>query len=270
MPRALIVAPPTIDIMDHGLRPGGPGLYAGYALSKLGYSVFLYGASGWLTRLVEGVEARLGLHRVGYYTPWSMGAVFRLVHKPDGNKSAVPVSRPPALDVQSVLNVVNRVDIDLILLSPVYGEDCSLASTLGGHAMLAVDVQGYSRAGLDCPLDAPIVHVSVEDYGFHMLPGCMHGIVLYTLGVNGVIVVDGCRWLSIPGPDVILDDSTGAGDAFTALFSHYYLESSDALDAAVKAVAGTPRILAELHPLLASTRLDPGIPGGRGLQGPIL
>ncbi len=264
MPRALIVAPPTIDIMENGLRPGGPGLYAGYALSRLGYSVFLYGASGWLTRLVEGVEARLGLCRVGYYTPWSMGAVFRLVHDRDGNKSAVPVSRPPALDVQSVLDVVNKVYPDLVILSPVYGEDCTLASTLGGHGMLVVDVQGYSRAGLECPLDARIVHVSVEDYGFHMLPGCQPGIILYTLGVDGVIVADGCRWLSIPGPDVILDDSTGAGDVFTALFSHHYLESGDALEAAVEAVAGTPRILAGLHTRLASTRLDPGTLDGRG------
>ncbi len=264
MPRALIVAPPTIDIMENGLRPGGPGLYAGYALSRLGYSVFLYGASGWLTRLVEGVEARLGLRRIGYYTPWSMGAVFRLVHDRDGNKSAVPVSRPPALDVQSVLDVVNKVYPDLVILSPVYGEDCTLASTLGGHGMLVVDVQGYSRAGLECPLDARIVHVSVEDYGFHMLPGCQPGIILYTLGVDGVIVADGCRWLSIPGPDVILDDSTGAGDVFTALFSHHYLESGDALEAAVEAVAGTPRILAGLHTRLASTRLDPGTLDGRG------
>ena len=259
MPRALIIASPTIDLVGGEIRPGGPGLYAGYALASIGYTVFLHGPLGWLTGIVEHVESRLGLHRVGFPAPWSMGAVFRLEETPGGKRATV-LSMPPAFDLQAVLDTVAELAPDLVILSPVYGEDCILASTIYA-GMLVVDLQGYSRAGLDCPVRGAIVHLSAEDYGFSSIPHCSPRILVYTLGVRGALVVDGCRWFSIPGPENVLEDSTGAGDVYTALFAHYYMATGgDALEAAMKARSLTPLILDDAHRTIGM--LSPGLSTG--------
>ncbi|MCE4616194.1 MAG: hypothetical protein F7C09_03910 [Aeropyrum sp.] len=224
--RALIVSPPTLDLIEgpwgSESRPGGPGIYAGVAFQRAGCAVDLVGAIGHLTMETVVVEKRLGFNRVGYYESFD-GYVFHHIYKAGGRVSRL-VTEPRPLDIIRLLDLLRDADYNIILYSPIYGEDSGyipqyLSSNWRG--VVALDIQGYARRWKDgwAPPSkriASIIHVSSDDSFYPS--ECSSYITIYTEGVRGGYVdICGGPRLGIPPPRKRLENPTGAGDVFTAL-----------------------------------------------------
>lgn len=256
--RALIVSPPTIDIIaldgSTVVRPGGPGLYAGYALKHAGCEVSLLGPAGSETLMTARVERELGLERIGYMTPLA-GFIFRLEYK--GGKRRVSFSGDrSAVDPQILRSALRREDPDLLVLSPIFGElspsDAVAACVEISHC--AVDAQGFVRGGLEVPSGVPLLHASDDDISYDEVRKHRAKVIYYTRGDGPVsVIVDGKEFL-IAGPGERLEDPTGAGDVFTALVAHFTKEGEDPSSAAIRAMGETVKVLEALRGLIGLGR----------------
>jgi len=252
-PSLLVVSPPALDLVSEGARPGGPGLYAGAAFTREGGRAAAVGPAGYCTLETVRVEERLGVPRLGY-TVSGPGHVNRLVYTGSGRRVDI-LYTPPALDPGEVAGGL-AWGWDAVLLSPLAGEDPGVARLLEGRVrVVAVDVQGYARAGVEPWLLYDRILVVHAGDGEPWRPGAGR-VVVVTRGPGPVdVYLDG----SLAGrvyPEGALGDPTGAGDVFTALFLMGLLEDGDPLSAARRAVERVPEALASIHESLPT--LDPG------------
>ncbi len=247
MEKILVIAPPTIDLVEGEPRPGGPGLYAGLALSILGAKPTLAGPIGVETLPAVAAERRLGLERVGYPTT-RPGAVFSLTYR--GQERRVEtIHRPPPIDHGEILKTLTRASWDMILLSPLSGEEAGhLLPLLWQYTgLVVVDAQGYHRVGLKKVLDAPglyqVLHASGQEAS-----GLGHwGVLVETNGPGKIrLATPWASWMLDPeGPR--LADPTGAGDVFTAALALGLLRGYSLPEAARKAAALVPVLLPRIQ-----------------------
>ncbi len=235
-PELTVAAAPTIDLIllhDETLvRPGGPGLYASAAARLLGSQTRLVGAPGQCTAATVMAEASLGARRLTPPTV-SPGAVFVLMYW-DRERSFLVASRPTPLDAPPAGETV--------LSSPVYGE-APLPVSQG--LVIGVDAQGYVRAGLEGLLESrgayQVLHYSRGELDS---PPSVAGIVVETNGPGPITVYAGgreaCR-VPVRGP--LLEDPTGAGDAFTAAYTILVARGLDPCGAAEEASRLVPEAL---------------------------
>ncbi|MEB3774863.1 MAG: hypothetical protein GSR86_08060, partial [Desulfurococcales archaeon] len=200
------------------------------------------------TLATVSIEAGLGLRRIGYPS-MGPGALFRLAD--DGvSRRVYAISPPGPLDPGEVLGWVSGGMWDLIILSPLMGEDAgAIIPLLSSYSrMLAVDVQGYVRSGLDpwhLPRGYQVLHGSREELDTPRLPGPLSVV---TDGMNPIMVYAGdALYARVHPAGPRLRDSTGAGDAFTAAFSILLLNGYDAGEAAHLASIHVPRVLGYLQ-----------------------
>ncbi len=248
MGRILIVSSPTIDIIRGRCRAGGPSLYAGGLASLMGWEAYAIGPYGYSTYPTVMVEDSLGVRRTGYPTP-GRGLVFTIEYDGDDRRIRM-VGDPQVMDDGRVAGLAREnAPYDAILISPVYGEEYgSVPPLLSGYARYtALDVQGYYRVGLPSPGGerlVSIVHLS-EDEGEG--PATTY-VNIVTRGYGRVTIHyrDGLLELRDPqGP--ILDDPTGAGDAFTGALLIYLSRGYTVEDAVVEASRSVSSILPLLH-----------------------
>jgi len=244
----LVVAAPTLDYIHGSRRPGGPGLYAAAAAGLVGCSVEVLGPVGFEDlHLIAPAYHRLGASLRG---PLVAGCSYRFSHRYTrwGRVSRVEC-RPSPLSVSDLRLVAERYDA--VMVSPVGCEvprDVAELALARASKASALDLQGYARCGLlewvkglgglvlvhyssDDPVDAP--------------PSLHAGTVAYTEGADGgqLLSPRGVEERLPPLPRV-LEDPTGAGDAFTALaLCIYTIEGGDPGCAARRAVELVPKAL---------------------------
>ena len=252
MVRVLIVSPASTDIVLTGrtarVRPGGPALYAGAAASLMGHEAYAYGGWGYENDCTVKAEEMAGVVRLGERSAGG-GAVFVLDYR-GGERRVVLAGRPPSV-CAGVLAAYRRVDPDLVLVSPLYGDVCpGILPMLRAGALVAVDVQGYHRAGMKgqlLPGSADVIHGSGEEArGLHRSAA---PIIVETNGYGPVALsLRGVRVTVLerpPGPR--LRDPTGAGDVFTLLLAIHLHRGEPPLEAARLAAGGVPSLLRKVH-----------------------
>lgn len=222
---ALIIAPPTIDIIAGTPRPGGPALFSGHALRLHGVEplAFYPHPPGIYTAL--SAERRVGVKRLGAARAECRGPVFIHEYQRGGKRKTRLLEPPCPVDPAEALSYAEHSSPDFVLLSPLYGEEPGMAAELLGHKYrVYLDLQGYARAGLEPPR-APIAaaHASSDDMSLDEAAAASRrlGWLLYTTGESGgVILYRGNQVASLPKPIDKVRDPTGAGDVFTALTAY--------------------------------------------------
>jgi len=219
--RALIIAPPTLDIVGGAARPGGPALFAGHALAIHGAEpLAYYPHPPWLHETLKA-ESLAGVERLGAARAECRGPVFRHTYLSGGRRVSELLEPPCTLDPQGVLWAAAAASPRFILYSPLHGEDPGALAALAHRYRVYLDLQGYARAGVEPPR-APVAaaHASSDDYSLAEARALSEalGWLLYTEGeAGGVVLYRGSPAAAIPPPHTVLRDPTGAGDAFTAL-----------------------------------------------------
>jgi hypothetical protein len=247
--RALIVSSPTLDKvrLPNGfvrLQAGGPALYAGFALTALGYEVCALGTYGRLVSHTVKLESSLGIRRLCCE---GRGEGYVFAHYYDSKspvrRSAIESFSGP-LTADDIYSALKECDPDLVIISPVYSEappELLNSSGLRGRK-ISVDVQGFSRSLGDgwweklSPEHVSLVHISNDDAveSVAEILARMFPNVLYTVGPGGALIyVDG-KVTAVPSPqgNELLEDRTGAGDVMLALVSHRFLVQGLPLDEA--------------------------------------
>lgn len=253
------MAAPTLDLIDgRPPRPGGPTLYAGYAAARWGCDAHALGPVGseglWL---IARAHAALG---VSLQPLESTGPPFTFHHTyRAGVRESRLAARPavPTLPPHLPALHAKALRVDAVLTMPVYGEvpPSALPLTSMETRLHVVDAQGYSRLlGPSWPHALPagsygLLHYSTDDHAPGSPPG---GVVLYTMGREGaVLLVDGRVEARVPAPSRLLEDPTGAGDAYTALAACCALEEGRLTRACLEAAAEElPGVLDEAHSAL--------------------
>jgi len=217
----LVVGAPTLDYIWGSWRAGGPGLYAAAAASLIGCRVEVLGPIG-----VEDLHAIAPAYKLlgaSLRGPLVAGCSYRFRHRytRHGRISSIEC-RPSPLGAGDIRLVGDRYDA--VIVSPV---ECEVPRDAAEQALAramrasALDLQGYARCSLlewiwgaggvtyihyssDDPIDYPIRRPA--------------GMIAYTDGPRGGLVMSS-RGVEarLPPPPRLLDDPTGAGDAFTAL-----------------------------------------------------
>ncbi len=255
--KAIIVSPPSLDIIGEGYRAGGPSLYAGAALRLLGWEAYAVGPYGYCTSHVVALEEELGIHRLGYPVA-GPGLVFRIEYTGEGRRVEL-LHGVPGLDPQMVLHSLEDTGRpDIVLVSPLYGEEPGfLPGLLSSRYMTLVDVQGYARRGLHALIPArggyQVLHASRDE-----VEGVPRwGLVVLTDGPGRVEAYwNGARVHEYDPRGPLLDDPTGAGDAFTALVGAGLASGYTVEESVERAEEMVPLVLEFVHSL---NRLE-GVP----------
>jgi len=244
-PRLLVVSPPALDLLDAGARPGGPGLYAGAAFALMGGHAYTVGPVGYCTLPVVAAERGFGVERLGYSVA-GPGYVNRLVYTGRG-RMVSRVHGVPGLDPGPVLAAAGRYWWDAVLVSPLAGEDHGVPRILQGYARLvALDVQGYARGGLEPWLVAGRVQVLHAGDG-EPWRGDAARIVTVTSGPGPVeVYVDGVL-AGVYRPRTPIGDPTGAGDVFTGILLYGLARGLSPLEAVEQALDLVAPLLEEIH-----------------------
>lgn len=259
---ALIISSPTKDVIhirgESYVKPGGPALYAGATLAGRGYRVLALGPYGYETLETVKVESMLGVERLGYYYSDSPGMVFAHFYRGGSRISRVD-SRAPGIDQSLVVEAVREASPDIVLLSPVYGEEAGpivqLLASAATNSCLAVDVQGYVRVygGLWAQMASTgrytIIHASSDDFGVgEALGSGVKGVIVHTSGVGPIRIVKGGKVSMVIEPPIEeYHDPTGAGDIFTSLLAAEYCRTHDLPWAVWAAAKATPGALESIH-----------------------
>ncbi len=258
----LVIAAPTIDVIPPRSkpRPGGPTLYAGYAGRVFGCRARAVGPVG-LERIHLVVEAHrnlgVDLEPVAYPgPPYS----FQLIYSERGREALlVNVPSSKSLPIAVIASILTRLKPNVVVFAPVGLEvppQVLPLATLSGASVVALDPQGYSRVfGSLWPSvlqrgSYTFIHYSSDDA---QPSEAIPGLVYLTRGVEeGSIIFNGAQIGSIPRPTRILDDPTGAGDAFTALVACCLAREGDPINCARVAVDILPDVLEEAHKTINS------------------
>lgn len=250
MEKALVLSPPTLDLLPSGARPGGPGLYTGLALKKLGARPSLAGPIGYMTRETVELERSLGLERLGYHTTHP-GAVFRLEYTPQGRRVHT-LHPPPGMDTVEAARALSQAWWDAVILSPLAGEEAgAVLRLLWQHTRLTVvDVQGYHRAGLKAALGGAglyqVLHASQEE-AEDLKPA---GVMVVTNGLEPIRVYTPWAQLRVDPVGPPLEDPTGAGDVFTGALALGLLRGMELGEAVEWAASTVPRLLPGIHEVI--------------------
>ncbi|MGC9071324.1 MAG: hypothetical protein ACP5HK_01300 [Acidilobus sp.] len=246
--RALIASSPTLDeiVLEH-LRlktnaPGGPGLFAGLALRRLGYEVCNVGYYG--PDLVESVrtEESIGVKRVCCIG--QEGLKIRHIYDPNGTRKTTIISKPRPLTLSDLDKSLKTCGPDLVIVSPNYDEvPLDLLMAFRSRWPVSLDAQGYFRSQQGEWLRripegvVKLIHMSDDDGPMDVARQLAKRFeaVLYTVGPGGAVIFSGGLATAIPSRGPRLDDRTGAGDVITALVSHYYLVARLPLEDAYEA-----------------------------------
>jgi hypothetical protein len=247
--RALIVSAPTLDEIEFEVErrtvklPGGPALFAGLALRRLGYEVCCVGPFGLRVKDAVLFEQPLGITRVCCERP-DEGYVMHHTYAASGERRTKVASRASPLSAEEVRSAVLRCRPDLVLVSPNFDEvPFEALSVIGSPLITVLDVQGYARSLGEGwwdripPGSARLVHMSDDDGPLPVARRLSQRFeaVMYTLGPGGAVLFSGGVATAMPARGPRLKDRTGAGDIITALVSHYYIAEGLALEEAYEA-----------------------------------
>ncbi|MGC9210433.1 MAG: hypothetical protein ACP5FT_04130 [Acidilobus sp.] len=259
--RALVISSPTVDeILVEGsstrtLAPGGPGLFAGLALRRLGYEVCAAGVYGPDTVNTVKVEESIGVRRV--CCEGEAGFLIRHVYDASGSRRTTIITKPRPLRAQELTSSLTLCRPDLIIVSPNYDEfPLELLGSFREAENVVLDVQGYVRsmgmAWIDqLPHDViRLAHMSDDDGPIEVARRLASRLeaVLYTLGPGGAIAFTRGLATALPSRGPRLEDRTGAGDVITALTSHYYVVEGLTLEEAYD------RALEKFHAVMEEAR----------------
>ncbi|MEL9990410.1 MAG: PfkB family carbohydrate kinase [Thermoproteus sp.] len=220
--RAVVVANPTIDYVITNekteRRIGGPPYYMGLAFSALGITAGAIGVVGPEEKeFIEGELRKVGVEPrliVGDAT-----TVFELDYRQRPRRSRA-LRRPS-------VKISGTVEGPLVVLNPVYDE---IGDVKFYADVSAVDLQGFIRSGGEAP-EADIVHFSDDD--IYIDPRRLAGynsrwrIAVYTLGAGGAYMAVEGRLYYAPSAQIEVEDATGSGDVFLAVFAAYMLKTAD-------------------------------------------
>jgi Sugar kinases, ribokinase family len=236
--KAYIVGNPTVDYIvtreGSSRRIGGPPYYMGLAFAALGLSPVAIGVVGPDEReFIEGELRRIGVEP--RLIEGDATAAFELDYRSRPRRSR-PLRRPSA-------RISGAVEGPLVAVNPVFDEvgDVEIYADVS-----AVDLQGFIRSGREAPA-ADILHFSEDDAALDPRQLVKYNskwrIAVYTLGGGGAyMAVDG-RLYYAPSADLEVDDTTGSGDVFLAVFSARFLETGDAEEALCDASSYTASYL---------------------------
>ncbi|MGC8582964.1 MAG: PfkB family carbohydrate kinase [Thermoproteus sp.] len=227
---AYIVGNPTVDyvVTSEGStrRIGGPPYYMGLAFAALGLRPVAIGVVGPDERdFIEGELRKIGVEP--RLIQGDATSVFELDYRSRPRRSAAV--RRPSVKISGV------VEGPLVVLNPVFDE---IGAVEIYADVSAVDLQGFIRSGRDAPA-ADILHFSDDDVALDPRQLAKYNskwrIVVYTLGDGGAYMsVDG-RLYYAPSAGLDVEDTTGSGDVFLAVFSARFLRTGDAEEALCEA-----------------------------------
>ena len=253
MCRILYISNPTVDMLVgegwQRLGVGGPAYYGAWAAQALGCrDIYCLGVIGRddAALVVQGYGSR-GVSLVARVVD-GCSTRFRLDYTVRPRRTLLECW-PGGLLPEIVVEIVESLDPDVVVTSPVYSEvplgAVRRVSSLAAHHLL--DVQGFVRsAGTrvfeELAGSAPYIHVSSDDVwgrGPVEILG-KRSVVVYTKGTDGVdLLVEG-RWRSYELPKIVDADPTGSGDVFSTAFiiSVYRgLSPEDAVREAIRVTA---------------------------------
>jgi sugar/nucleoside kinase (ribokinase family) len=254
----LVVGAPTLDYIRGSWRPGGPGLYAAAAASLAGCRVEVLGPVGSEDlHLIAPSYRELGATLKG---PLVAGCSYRFSHRYTRHGRASSIEcKPSPLSASDLRLAAERYDA--VLVSPVGCEvprDVVELALARASRASALDLQGYARCGLLEWIEGlgglTLIHYSsddpIEDVS---LP--RGGVTAYTEGASGGQLLSPAGFQRrLPPPPRLLEDPTGAGDAFTALaICIYTVEDEDPVNAATRAVELVPKALETAWEVLRET-----------------
>ena len=213
----VVAGNPTVDIIrtasGTSKRYGGSILYISLALGALGVRAKAVGvASGEVATEVGQI-----LHSMGT-TPQLEEAEATTTFELDYRTKPRTVKL-----VKKPERGIRKVEGDIVILSPVYDE---LRDAEVKARKVAADLQGYLRARLPLPA-ADLVHFSYDDIqltvGELVEFAKRWPAVVYTLGEDGVYVLQQGRVHHINSAKVQTEDVTGSGDVFLAVLVYFHL-----------------------------------------------
>ncbi|CCC82707.1 PfkB family carbohydrate kinase [Thermoproteus tenax] len=234
--RSIVIANPTIDyvITSEGVarRMGGPPYFMGMALTALGYDVEAVGVVGPEDRkFIEEELSRIGVRPK--LIEGDATTVFELDYRVRPRASRA-LRRP-------TVKISGTFEAPLIIINPVYDE----IGRVDFYADIsAVDLQGFIRSRTE-PLEADILHFSDDDVALEPRDILKFNdkwrIVLYTRGALGAYMAVNKRIFYAHSASIDVEDTTGSGDIFLAVFAAVMLRKGDPAEAlceAVRRVAG--------------------------------
>ncbi|MEM1662815.1 MAG: kinase [Pyrobaculum sp.] len=223
-----IASNPTVDLIytNEGVirRYGGPIYYVSKALRVFNVKIKAVGVASLedienMKKELNGVEL--------YITPADVTTTFLLDYR--SKPRVVKLLKKPSVGV-------DKVDGDVVILSPVYDE---LKSTYVSAKVLAVDLQGYLRAGLSLP-HADLIHFSYDDLQLTLKEFKEYAArwprAVYTLGGEGAYVLIDKEIYYINSANLQIEDVTGSGDVFFAIVTYlHFVAGLDLLKAVCEA-----------------------------------
>lgn len=220
--KAFVVANPTVDYVitreGGSRRIGGPPYYMGLAFKALGVEAVAIGVVG--SEEKEFIEQEL--RKIGVEPRLTVGdatTTFELDYRVKPRRSKV-VRRPS-------VKISGLVEGPLVVINPVFDE---IGRVEFYADVSAVDLQGFIRSGGEAPA-ADIVHFSDDDIAIEPRDLIKYNdkwrIAIYTTGSRGAYMSVEGRLYYAPSAEIDVDDTTGSGDVFLAVFSTFMLRIND-------------------------------------------
>ena len=224
---------------------GGKGANQAVAAARLGARVRLIaavgdddlGADAVAELEAEGVDVSAVVRRAGVAT----GVALITVDAAGENQIAVASGANATLDGEAVRAALAGAEPpDVVLLGHEVPDAAVVAGA--GAAGVAILNPAPARRIPDAVLDAgplltPNAAEARELGGAEALAARTRAPVLFTLGADGVLLLDGGASRRLPAPAVDTVDTTGAGDAFNGALAAELAAGRDVEDAVRTAVA---------------------------------
>ncbi|MGC8566802.1 MAG: hypothetical protein ACP5I6_05115 [Caldisphaera sp.] len=229
MCKAIIISSPTIDVIEINEKritsAGGPPLFMGFALKKIGCDVNFYGPIGKKTMKTVKLQEKIGVKTLGEQQE-NEGAIF--LHKYDnGKRFTLFTGNIKSINVGNLVNIINKMENDFIIVSPINNEyPIDKLSIL--KKPLVLDSQGYSRTIKEWYNKLPdsyldLMHLSNDDEPESILNRLKNKseYILYTVGLKNTIIINKEKIIKIKPKGNPVKDMTGAGDIITGLVSYF-------------------------------------------------
>ncbi|MCE4607869.1 MAG: hypothetical protein F7B61_02780 [Caldisphaeraceae archaeon] len=261
--RVFVISSPTLDLIKiegrQILSAGGPPLFIGYSLRKLGCDVSFYGPIGSETIKAIELMRSIGIDILGEFQR-NVGAIF--THEYVGGKRiSLFTGAIEQVNVTEVMRAISFASPDFVILSPIYNE-FPIEKIQALRRPLIIDAQGFSRSIKNWINLLPkgyidMLHVSSDDEDLSKLDEIKTKVrcVIYTAGLEETrIYCDGKKDMVRPSGRPI-KDVTGAGDIITGLVAYFHFYKGFDIN---KSYAKAQRLLEETIEEVSSMKLLEG------------
>ncbi|MCE4623374.1 MAG: hypothetical protein F7B11_01315 [Caldisphaeraceae archaeon] len=261
--RAFIISSPTLDLIKiegkQILSAGGPPLFIGYSLRKLGCHVSFYGPVGSETVKTIRLMRSVGIDVLGEFQH-NVGAIFAHEYT-EGKRISSFTGAIEQVNVAEVIRAISFVSPDFVILSPIYNE-FPIEKIQALKRPLVIDAQGFSRSIKNWINFLPkgyidMLHISSDDEDLSKLDEIKTKVrcVIYTAGLKETRIYCNGKEDMIRPSGRPIKDVTGAGDIITGLIAYFYFYKGFDIN---RSYTNAQRLLEEIIEEVSSMKLLEG------------